>query len=785
MTHPRTSSTPRIATYKESLSHLGLVVEDAAEELDIYGSHTPEEDASVFDRRASHRFAQSNSPNRASLPNGTSAFKADVERYKAEIQRLQASEAEINALSDNYAAILKDKEEELSHLHEENGLLRKSLETASAVSHTSRSERRKTLANNSTFFKGTGEQPSNQLQRSTSQVNAHAAENFPHRATTHKHDTSSNGGVQITDLRGDEKELAELLKEQKKSLATLRANYESEVKQLTMQLEKEREALVTLKLKLQGTQDFNESTQKELQSLRMEKERYFLEMKDLHNDLDTKAAKIKLLQSELNRRDLEESGESVEVLKGSIATLEKENSSLKAEKDKLVAALILTEKHRPKEIAENLDTSNKNTNEELLKLEKALKDTSRERDKALQELSRLKRHLLDKELEESEKMDEDSKTIEELQAKCEYQKAQISHFEKALKQALSILDEAKKNNSNELHKANEMIHNLKDQLAHCTSTVDAKNVELLNLETALGQYYAETEAKERLGRDLAVAKEESAKLSESLKDVHERLEISKHQEEEILSKLSQTERMLLEGKHRLQKLEGENLKLRRALEQSMTRLNRMSVDSDYFVDRRIVIKLLVTYFQRNHSKEVLDLMVRMLGFSEEDKQRIGFAQQGAGKSVVRGVLGLPGRLVGGILGGNSPEVSSPAPSENQSFADLWVDFLLKESEEREKRETANVPAAAFLMASRSSTSAAVGTDAVKVLTVAEQQANLDSNGTSLTIKRPMSQVLSPLTITDNHHLYESSDSEFSTVPLTSKASSLLENSSKTSRFPPR
>lgn len=58
-------------------------------------------------------------------------------------------------------------------------------------------------------------------------------------------------------------------------------------------------------------------------------------------------------------------------------------------------------------------------------------------------------------------------------------------------------------------------------------------------------------------------------------------------------------------------------------------------------------------------------MVRMLGFSEEDKQRIGGAQQGAGKGVVRGVLGLPGRLVGGILGGSSPESPAHLPSENQ------------------------------------------------------------------------------------------------------------------------
>ena len=58
-------------------------------------------------------------------------------------------------------------------------------------------------------------------------------------------------------------------------------------------------------------------------------------------------------------------------------------------------------------------------------------------------------------------------------------------------------------------------------------------------------------------------------------------------------------------------------------------------------------------------------MVRMLGFSDEDKERIGGAQQGAGKGVVRGVLGLPGRLVGGILGGGSGQVPTSAAMDNQ------------------------------------------------------------------------------------------------------------------------
>ncbi|KAK7279594.1 hypothetical protein RJT34_24647 [Clitoria ternatea] len=83
-------------------------------------------------------------------------------------------------------------------------------------------------------------------------------------------------------------------------------------------------------------------------------------------------------------------------------------------------------------------------------------------------------------------------------------------------------------------------------------------------------------------------------------------------------------------------------------------------------------------------------MVSMLGFSDEDKQKIGMVQQGSGKGVVHGVLDLPGRLVGEILGGSSTESTTNAGSDDQSFADLWVDFLLKETKEREKRESSRI-----------------------------------------------------------------------------------------------
>jgi len=92
-------------------------------------------------------------------------------------------------------------------------------------------------------------------------------------------------------------------------------------------------------------------------------------------------------------------------------------------------------------------------------------------------------------------MDEDSKIIEELRDSNTYLRAQVSHLERTLKQALANQEELKMANNSEILKSREAINDLNKKLTNCMSTIDAKNIELLNLQTALGQYYAEIEAK--------------------------------------------------------------------------------------------------------------------------------------------------------------------------------------------------------------------------------------------------------------------------------------------------
>ncbi|PWA76846.1 golgin candidate 4 [Artemisia annua] len=568
----------------------------------------------------------------------------------------------------------------ISRLNDENSSLKKNLEV-------SRSESSKTSANSPSASKKNrsfGKRVQNGVTSKEDASGNGVAHSLQRSMSQNKTGRSST--------EGSEKELSDLLEEKSRSLATMQSMHEQQIKQLREELDKERATLASLQLRNQEEQKLNRSLQEEQYSLKADKENMLAEMNKIRDELGRKSSEIRHLQMELNKKENIKATDVTGGFKRLIASLEKENSDLKAEKNELKVALEVSRKSlSPISNGVHEVTGTFPGKEEmessLQKLEKDLKETSREKDKALQQLNRLKQHLLEKESEDTEKMDEDSKIIEGLRENNEVLRAQVRHLEKSLNQAISGQEEVKMTNSNELQKAKEVIDDLNKKVASLRSTVDAKNVELLNLQTALGQYFAEIEAKGHLERELASAREESVRLSKRLEDALQLVETTKQEKEEALEKVSQAERLFAEGKGRVNKLEEDNSKLRRALEQSMTRLNRMSMDSDFSVDRRIVIKLLVTYFQRNHSKEVLDLMVRMLGFSEEEKQRIGVAQQGAGKGVVRGVFGLPGRLVGGILGGSPTENSGTMASDNQSFADMWVDFLLKEGEEREKRES--------------------------------------------------------------------------------------------------
>ncbi|KAL0379455.1 UNVERIFIED_CONTAM: Golgin candidate 3 [Sesamum angustifolium] len=586
-------------------------------------------------------------------------------------------------------------EDQISRLTEENGSLKQNLLTTNAA-----------VSAFKTVPKGTGDISPNRHNKPATRIRTSGS--------------SLTNGVPKYDGLNNGTSLANS-NELSRSLAAMQATHEAQMKQMAVELDKEHSKSASMQLRLQEEQKLNGSLQQELSSLKDDNNEMLNEMHNTRNELNQRISDIGKLQTELQGKHGKKQTGTVEVERS--YRIGHENRRIKKEKDEFEAALkAIHSSPVRKDIPGDLDPSDKHPSSTV------------------------------EESEESEKMDEDSKIIDELREINEHQRVQISRLEKAHKQAIGGQEEIKMSNNNELKKAKETIDELNRKLASCMSTIDAKNMEVLNLQTALGQYYAEIEAKE----------------------AHQEAEASKREKEEILDKLSQAERMLAEGKNRVKKLEEDNEKLRRALEQSMTRLNRMSVDSDFLVDRRIVIKLLVTYFQRNHSKEVSalhrfsDLMFACWGSLMKTRQRIGLAQQGVGKGVVRGVLGLPGRLVGGILRSGSAEAHTAVASDSESFADKWVDFLL--DYEQEKKESASATYSSSPDYSTTGTASPLPDHRGNTAAVADfrrPSLHLNENTT-----------LSPSRGTFLQH--EHSDSEFSTVPLTSS-----ESNSQSSRLLPR
>ncbi|KAL2621254.1 hypothetical protein R1flu_001459 [Riccia fluitans] len=699
-----------IANFKDNLTQIASDVLDSADELD---SPRAEDDGSFDSVRTTPQRVTDNSYKDPNL-------KAELEWYRGEVSRLQAAETEIQQLSVNYVALLKEREEEVSRLREENEVLKQKLVVSSRDrSHVSGTDGRHSR------YEETIKKLEAQLQASNArhqeQLAALKKDYEQQQSKDHSafqpEQGQSNGLVPAVDsqlqklksevqkLQVMEKKLKTQLSEKEDSLEKLRTAAtmsSSEVKRLEELLVQEQGTVSQLTLQLQRDHDASETAVGKSESLQLELRKVSENMGELQRRLDDQES-LRLA--------------AVEELKVAVAELETKNSMILEENNRLLREIEVL-RQGPSEsfsrdpvamdtggskeasteivrLTEKLETAEKSWASAKLEYEAQLEKACGERDKATRDLARLKQHLLDKELADSEKMDQDSEQIADLQARADANLARALHAEQALSQALSELSESRRHIKEESRRTSEEIETLQRKLSSCISAIESKDIELSNLQSALGQYYAESEAQERLYVELSASREEIASLMQQVQAAHQKVEAKNAEKDTALDKLVAAEQRKFETLQKMRKLEDEIMRLRKALEQSMTRLNTLSSDSDYHVDRRIVIKLLVTYFQRNHSREVLDLMVRMLGFTEEDKRRVGLAQQNAGRGVVRGVLGLPGRFVGGLIGSASADsLALPTPSENQSFADLWIDFLLKESEERERREKAEADAKA-------------------------------------------------------------------------------------------
>ena len=102
--------------------------------------------------------------------------------------------------------------------------------------------------------------------------------------------------------------------------------------------------------------------------------------------------------------------------------------------------------------------------------------------------------------------------------------------------------------------------------------------------------------------------------------------------------------------------------LRGALEKSAA----ASQADENTCDRRLIGKLLVTYFERDYDKDVLDVIARMMALSEDEKEKIGLAGRGFWSKI--------GSTVGSVL--RVTDDDEKAKGESETLADKWIEFLI-------------------------------------------------------------------------------------------------------------
>ncbi|KAG6595960.1 uncharacterized protein IUM83_14687 [Phytophthora cinnamomi] len=154
-----------------------------------------------------------------------------------------------------------------------------------------------------------------------------------------------------------------------------------------------------------------------------------------------------------------------------------------------------------------------------------------------------------------------------------------------------------------------------------------------------------------------------AELEQARGELQRRQPLSEPKEEET----NDLERAM----EKLSKKTRECEQLREALESTATQYNS---ERDV-LDKSLAAQLVVAYVDSNKKGEVLQLMARMMGFTEEQKRRVGIGYPIEGN----GGGGLFSSIIGLVSPGEGGTAIDPSTMEGKSFADMWSEFLVDEA----------------------------------------------------------------------------------------------------------
>ncbi|KAN0030134.1 hypothetical protein ACTA71_009895 [Dictyostelium dimigraforme] len=266
--------------------------------------------------------------------------------------------------------------------------------------------------------------------------------------------------------------------------------------------------------------------------------------------------------------------------------------------------------------------------------------------KSNKELARLRQHLIDM---------EDQHTTIDLE-----NEERISQLEQLLKKS------NEQNINNQL--MNEQINKLGKDLIEKDEQLRQSNQQLTNLNSVLEQFQADQEV---------TIQNEVIHLEQKLEQYTKEIESLKRDQLDYIAlqkKYSNSQDQIQLLYQDIQSKTFDFIKLKEdieplkvAFDKTILRLGDMCLQEQESVDKRVVSKLFLNYFSGNKKTEILELIAKILNFSDAEKVSIGLTKKGQWSL-------LPPFF--GNRDGNNQEGND---NGEKPLAEMWIEFLLKES----------------------------------------------------------------------------------------------------------
>ncbi|GAA5884658.1 hypothetical protein JCM16303_003701 [Sporobolomyces ruberrimus] len=310
-------------------------------------------------------------------------------------------------------------------------------------------------------------------------------------------------------------------------------------------------------------------------------------------------------------------------------------------------------------------------------LKSELIQSNEDADAAHSELEQLRLHAFDSEKQTNDEANERDLLLREVQEDFERVKMEREEWESE-----AMRERVRREEMQSIFGQVEMeLATAKTERENLREERDREQESAANLHAVLEEFQAakDRELQSLLGDlqdQLREATESLAYYKKQAQDAQNRLASAENNSEKVLALTSEVkEKNLLIGKIR-----HEAVILNEHLTEALRRLKRdASADS---VDRRLVSNVLITFLNtpRGDTKrfEMLQLIASILSWTDDQREKVGLQRSSGG-------LSGPGVIASGSRGGGKGHARSGKSQavddgvENESFSNLWIEFLLKES----------------------------------------------------------------------------------------------------------